>query len=57
MGGCRYLCLGMQGYWELNEALLSEKLHFAEENGIFNYQIFALNSESSLEGGTEEQCE
>lgn len=38
-------------------ALLPEKLHIPEENGIFNYQTFTLSIESPLEGGTEEQCE
>lgn len=57
MGGCRYLWWYMQYYWEFNGALLPEKLHFASENGIFNYQTFALSSESPLKGGTEKQYE
>lgn len=57
MGGCRYLWSCVQHYWKFNGALLPEKLHFAEKNGIFNYQTFALSSESPLGGGTEEQCE
>lgn len=48
MGGYRYLWWCVQYYWKFNGALLPEKLHFAEKNGIFNYETFALSSKSPL---------